>query len=55
MINILILLKGVAIGNGILSNILNTNTLPLYLYGHGLVDEEVWQRFQNKCCNGCIG
>uniref|UniRef100_A0A914MIZ2 Carboxypeptidase n=1 Tax=Meloidogyne incognita TaxID=6306 RepID=A0A914MIZ2_MELIC len=47
-------LKGVAIGNGILSNILNTNTLPLYLYGHGLVDEEVWQKFQNQCCNGCI-
>nr|CAD2123456.1 unnamed protein product [Meloidogyne enterolobii] len=47
-------LKGVAIGNGVLSDSLHTNTLPLYLYSHGLMDEEVWQSFQSQCCNGCM-
>nr|CAD2184183.1 unnamed protein product [Meloidogyne enterolobii] len=47
-------LKGVAIGNGLVSDSINTNTQILYLYNHGLIDEEIWQKFQKQCCNGCI-
>nr|CAD2169959.1 unnamed protein product [Meloidogyne enterolobii] len=46
-------LKGVLIGNGMLSQILNTNTMPLYAYGHAIIDEELWQYFGKKCCKGC--
>uniref|UniRef100_A0A1I8BWM9 Carboxypeptidase n=1 Tax=Meloidogyne hapla TaxID=6305 RepID=A0A1I8BWM9_MELHA len=47
--------KGVLIGNGMLSQIINVNTIPIFAYGHGMVDEKFWQRFSKKCCNGCVG
>ncbi|CAK5064313.1 unnamed protein product [Meloidogyne enterolobii] len=46
-------LKGVLIGNGMLSHILDDNTMPLYAYGHAIIDEELWQYFGKKCCKGC--
>uniref|UniRef100_A0A914KZM8 Carboxypeptidase n=1 Tax=Meloidogyne incognita TaxID=6306 RepID=A0A914KZM8_MELIC len=47
-------LKGVLIGNGMLSQILNINTMPLYAYNHAIIDEELWQYFGKKCCKGCV-
>uniref|UniRef100_A0A915NFV4 Carboxypeptidase n=1 Tax=Meloidogyne floridensis TaxID=298350 RepID=A0A915NFV4_9BILA len=47
-------LKGVLIGNGALSGIIRFNTMPLYAYGHAIIDEELWQYFGKKCCKGCV-
>ncbi|KAL7070838.1 hypothetical protein ACQ4LE_010009 [Meloidogyne hapla] len=47
-------LKGIAIGNGFLSYILNLNTAPIYAYNHGLIDETFWKMFGDKCCKGCV-
>ncbi|KAF7633631.1 hypothetical protein Mgra_00006939 [Meloidogyne graminicola] len=49
-------LKGVAIGNGLLSAILRENTLLDFAYGHGFIDEHLWNNFKSKCCkcvDGC--
>lgn len=46
--------KGVIIGNGELSKSLHTNTLPIFAYTHGIVDENVWQNFSKNCCKGCV-
>uniref|UniRef100_A0A0N5ABM4 Carboxypeptidase n=1 Tax=Syphacia muris TaxID=451379 RepID=A0A0N5ABM4_9BILA len=45
-------LKGIGIGNGYVSKSLDTNTLVLYAYTHGMIDEKVWQKVSEKCCNG---
>uniref|UniRef100_A0A914L712 Carboxypeptidase n=1 Tax=Meloidogyne incognita TaxID=6306 RepID=A0A914L712_MELIC len=49
-------LKGVAIGNGVMSYIILQNTLLDYNYGHGLIDEQLWNKFKVNCCkcvDGC--
>ncbi|KAF7635837.1 Carboxypeptidase [Meloidogyne graminicola] len=46
--------KGMLIGNGALSDQLNINTLPLFAYNHGTVDEQLWRRFSRLCCNNCV-
>ncbi|VDD89135.1 unnamed protein product [Enterobius vermicularis] len=47
-------IKGFAIGNGQMSYQLDTNTLMQFAYGHGLVDEQTWQKVSKECCNGEI-
>jgi len=48
-------LKGIAIGNAYLSDSLNYNTAPIYAYNHGIIDEEFWNLYGHRCCNGCVG
>uniref|UniRef100_A0A1I7VKP7 Carboxypeptidase n=1 Tax=Loa loa TaxID=7209 RepID=A0A1I7VKP7_LOALO len=47
-------LKGIAIGNGYVSEVLNIDTSIHFAYSHGLVDEKTWNALQNECCHGCI-
>ena len=43
-------LKGIAVGNGVTSWEVNSNSQVYYMYYHGFVDEEIWKYLQNKCC-----
>ncbi|KAF7633675.1 Carboxypeptidase, partial [Meloidogyne graminicola] len=45
---------GIAIGNGMLSETLNIDTVIPFAYGHGGIGEDFWQNYKYKCCNGCI-
>uniref|UniRef100_A0A915NKY3 Uncharacterized protein n=1 Tax=Meloidogyne floridensis TaxID=298350 RepID=A0A915NKY3_9BILA len=45
---------GIAIGNAYLSDSLNYNTAPIYAYNHGIIDEEFWNLYGHRCCNGCV-
>ncbi|XGW09549.1 hypothetical protein V3C99_011660 [Haemonchus contortus] len=47
-------LKGMAIGNGCVSEKLNNNTLIHYAYAHGIIDEQIWNILERDCCRGCI-
>ncbi|VDP14290.1 unnamed protein product [Onchocerca flexuosa] len=47
-------LKGIAIGNGYVSEVLNIDTAVLFAYNHGLVDEKTWNTLEKECCHGCI-
>jgi cathepsin A (carboxypeptidase C) len=47
-------LKGMAIGNGYVNEKLNIDTSVRYAYGHGIIDESVWQKLEMECCRGCI-
>ncbi|EJW75468.1 hypothetical protein WUBG_13623, partial [Wuchereria bancrofti] len=47
-------LKGIALGNGYVSEVLNIDTSIHFAYSHGLVDEKTWNELQNRCCHGCI-
>uniref|UniRef100_A0AC34FEK7 Carboxypeptidase n=1 Tax=Panagrolaimus sp. ES5 TaxID=591445 RepID=A0AC34FEK7_9BILA len=47
-------LEGMAIGNGLLSDSLNQDTMLRYMYYHGLVDETSWTEMEQKCCKGCF-
>lgn len=47
-------LKGIALGNGYVSEVLNIDTSIQFAYSHGLVDEKTWNELQNRCCHGCI-
>ncbi|PAV77707.1 hypothetical protein WR25_01130 isoform G [Diploscapter pachys] len=44
-------LKGMAIGNGVVSSHENTDAKMQYLYNHGLVDDTQWQQAKSQCCN----
>jgi len=35
-------LKGMAVGNGYVNEKLNIDTSVRYAYGHGIIDEKVW-------------
>ncbi|CAK5047883.1 unnamed protein product [Meloidogyne enterolobii] len=48
-------LKGLAIGNPYLNKKLDYESTLIYAYGHGIVDEELWQSVKKDCCRGCIG
>ncbi|KAI1728278.1 serine carboxypeptidase domain-containing protein [Ditylenchus destructor] len=47
-------LKGMAIGNGYVDEKLNIDTSVRYAYGHGIIDEKVWNTLELECCRGCI-
>ncbi|VDM98305.1 unnamed protein product, partial [Onchocerca ochengi] len=47
-------LKGIALGNGYVSEVLNIDTAVLFAYNHGLVDEKTWNTLEKECCHGCI-
>jgi len=44
--------KGMAVGNGVLSWKLNTNTLVPLFYNHGLMRQTLWDTVAAKCCDG---
>lgn len=46
-------LKGMAVGNGMLSNDLNTNSIMNFAWAHGLVDQKLWELLETACCRGC--
>jgi len=37
-----------------MSYIILQNTLLDYNYGHGLIDEQLWNKFKVNCCK-CVG
>jgi Serine carboxypeptidase len=39
-------LTGMAVGNGYVSVELNFNTMLRYAYGHGIIDEAVWNELE---------
>ncbi|CAJ0581455.1 unnamed protein product, partial [Mesorhabditis spiculigera] len=43
-------IKGMAIGNGLLDDDLDTDGLVEFTHKHGLVDQLQWQQAQTKCC-----
>jgi cathepsin A (carboxypeptidase C) len=47
-------LKGLALGNGYVDAKLNIDTSVRYAYGHGIIDEKVWNTLEIECCRGCI-
>jgi len=47
--------KGVAIGNGILSEIAQSNSVVPLMYSHLLVGERLWQKLADECCDGNAG
>lgn len=47
-------LRGMALGNGYVSEKLNVDTSVRYAYGHGIIDEKVWYTLEVECCSGTI-
>jgi len=47
-------LRGMALGNGYVNEKLNIDTSVRFAYGHGLIDEKLWNTLENECCRGCI-
>lgn len=43
-----------AIGNGYMNEFLNIDTSVRFAYGHGLIDEKVWNTLEQECCRGCV-
>uniref|UniRef100_A0A915ENZ7 Serine carboxypeptidase n=1 Tax=Ditylenchus dipsaci TaxID=166011 RepID=A0A915ENZ7_9BILA len=43
-----------AIGNGYVDEKLNIDTSIRFAYGHGIIDEKVWNTLEIECCRGCI-
>lgn len=43
-----------ALGNGYVNEKLNIDTSVRYAYGHGLIDEKLWNTLEHECCRGCI-
>lgn len=43
-----------AIGNGYVNEKLNIDTSVRFAYGHGIIDEKVWNNLELQCCRGCI-
>jgi cathepsin A (carboxypeptidase C) len=47
-------LRGMALGNGYVNEKLNVDTSVRFAYGHGLIDEKLWNTLERECCRGCI-
>nr|CAD2196576.1 unnamed protein product [Meloidogyne enterolobii] len=47
-------LKGMAIGNGYMNAKMNIDTSVRFAYGHGIIDQKVWNTLEMECCRGCI-
>uniref|UniRef100_A0A914CAT5 Carboxypeptidase n=1 Tax=Acrobeloides nanus TaxID=290746 RepID=A0A914CAT5_9BILA len=43
--------KGIAIGNGILNNRINLNTLPHFLSYHAVMGQDLYDQLAKQCCN----
>lgn len=50
--NFTINLKGYAVGNGLSSYKLNTNSIIFFGYYHGLFGNDLWTRLVTHCCKG---
>ncbi|VDN27311.1 unnamed protein product, partial [Gongylonema pulchrum] len=46
-------LKGLALGNPFLHEVLNIHTSLIYAYEHALIDQHDWDNFVEDCCHGC--
>jgi len=44
--------KGMAIGNGLITNTYLTNSIPPMMYNHVLVGEKIWNDMVSQCCAG---
>jgi len=44
-----------AIGNGYMNSKMNIDTSVRFAYGHGIIDQKVWNTLEMECCRGCIG
>jgi len=44
--------QGMAVGNGVTSNLLNTNSVIFFAYYHGLFGIELWNPLIQFCCKG---
>lgn len=42
-----------AVGNGYVNEKLNIDTSVRFAYGHGIIDEKVWNTLELTCCRGC--
>ena len=49
-----VLFQGMALGNGYVNAKLNVDTSVRYAYGHGIIDEKMWNTLELECCRGCI-
>lgn len=47
-------LKGLVLSNGCMDAKATFNTLILYFYYHGLIEEGVWTRIKEECCSGRV-
>uniref|UniRef100_A0AC35TM41 Carboxypeptidase n=1 Tax=Rhabditophanes sp. KR3021 TaxID=114890 RepID=A0AC35TM41_9BILA len=47
-------LRGMAIGNGYLNEKLNIDTSIRFAYGHGIIDEKIWNTLESECCQGMV-
>ncbi|TMS32976.1 hypothetical protein L596_000761 [Steinernema carpocapsae] len=47
-------LKGMALGNGYVNGKMNIDTALRFAYGHGLVDEQLWETLETDCCGNNI-
>lgn len=45
-------LRGVAIGNGFLQENINSDSMILYAYHHGLFGSKIWNQISILCCDG---
>lgn len=43
-----------AVGNGYVNEKMNIDTSIRFAYGHGLIDEKIWNKLEHECCGGCI-
>jgi hypothetical protein len=34
---------------------MSIDTTIQFAYGHGILDEKNWEKFEKECCQGCIG
>jgi len=46
--------RSVAIGNGLLSDNEDTDTIINFVYNHGMLDDTTWQQVKTQCCAGAI-
>uniref|UniRef100_A0A915DQT0 Carboxypeptidase n=1 Tax=Ditylenchus dipsaci TaxID=166011 RepID=A0A915DQT0_9BILA len=48
------LLMGIAIGNGIVNDDLDFDTMIRFGYGHGIIGESYWKKITKECCRGNV-
>jgi len=46
-------IKGMALGNGYVNAKMNIDTSIRFAYGHGLLDQKIWNTLEKECCDGC--
>lgn len=51
MLKLVIVLQGVAVGNGMSSYEMNDNSLVYFAYYHGLLGSRLWTELQMFCCS----